>query len=55
VYLLLIDPIADFLGARGEGRSPSLMGLLSEVRGYRDFGPMWFVIAPRRLRCRRRS
>jgi hypothetical protein len=39
VYLLLIDPVGDFLGSRA-----SLVQLLVEVRGSRDLGSMWFVV-----------
>jgi peptidoglycan/LPS O-acetylase OafA/YrhL len=45
VYLVLIDPVADYLGARAEGQRLGLGHYLWEVRGDRDLGPMWFVVA----------
>jgi peptidoglycan/LPS O-acetylase OafA/YrhL len=44
VYLLLIDPVGDFLGSRAQGKQASLVQLLVAVRGSRDLGPMWFVL-----------
>lgn len=45
VYLFLVDPVADYLGARGEGKRVDLNHFLWEVGGDRDLGPMWFVVA----------
>ena len=35
----------DFLGSRAQGKRASLVQLLVAVRGSRDLGPMWFVVA----------
>jgi peptidoglycan/LPS O-acetylase OafA/YrhL len=45
VYVLLIDPVASFLGARGESRRVTLAHFLLDLRGARGLGPMWFVVA----------
>jgi Acyltransferase family len=42
VFLLLIDPVADYVGT---GERLGLGHLLTEVGGLRDLGPMWFVVA----------
>ena len=43
VFTFLIDPVADYLGAHGEGEPGSLLDYLANRNGARDTGPMWFV------------
>lgn len=44
VFVLLIDPLADYLGSRPEDGG-TLGGYLLDRTGTRDLGPMWFVAA----------
>lgn len=45
VAFLVVDPVADFWGARAEGGDRPLAALLSDFRGDRDIGVFWFVLA----------
>lgn len=45
VFVLLIDPVADYLGHLPAEGSTSLADYLLDRTGTRDLGPMWFVAA----------
>jgi peptidoglycan/LPS O-acetylase OafA/YrhL len=43
VFVVLIDPLTDYLGALAEGEHPRPWPYLADQTGTRDTGPMWFV------------
>ncbi|GAA2094777.1 acyltransferase [Microlunatus panaciterrae] len=44
-YLLLIDPVTDYVGGLAQGETRSLASYLADPAGERDLGPTWFVAA----------
>ena len=42
-FVVLVDPLTDYLGAVAEGEHPRLWAFLADQTGTRDTGPMWFV------------
>jgi hypothetical protein len=42
-FLVLIDPLTDYLGSVAEGERPRLWAYLADQTGTRDTGPLWFV------------
>ena len=42
-FVVLLDPVSDYLGALAEGEQPRLWPYLADQTGTRDTGPMWFV------------
>jgi glucans biosynthesis protein C len=45
VFLLVIDPVADYLGHHAEGGPRTLRYFFTDLVGDRDFGVFWFVVA----------
>jgi glucan biosynthesis protein C len=45
VYLILLDPVADYLGLRASGRTTPFRTILLDPFGNRELGPMWFTAA----------
>jgi glucan biosynthesis protein C len=45
VFVLVLDPVTDYLGDLGSPVHQSLWAYLIDQTGTRDLGPMWFVIA----------
>ena len=43
VFVVLIDPLTDYLGSLAEGEHPRLWPYLVDQTGTRDTGPLWFV------------
>jgi hypothetical protein len=43
VFVVLVDPFTDYLGALAEGEHPRLSAYLADQTGTRDTGPLWFV------------
>jgi glucan biosynthesis protein C len=43
VFVVLIDPLTDYLGSLAEGEHPRLWPYLADQTGTRDTGPLWFV------------
>jgi glucans biosynthesis protein C len=43
VFVVLIDPLTDYLGSVAEGEHPRLWPYLVDQTGTRDTGPLWFV------------
>ncbi len=43
VFVVLVDPLTDYLGALAEGDHPRLWPYLVDQTGTRDSGPLWFV------------
>jgi glucans biosynthesis protein C len=44
VFLVLLDPLTDYLGSLAEGEHPRLWPYLADQTGTRDTGPLWFVV-----------
>ncbi len=44
-FLLVLDPVTDYLGDMGGGEQADLWAYLTDRTGTRDSGPMWFVVA----------
>ena len=44
-FVLVLDPLTDFLGDLGSGLQGSVWDYLTNSTGTSDFGPMWFVVA----------
>jgi glucans biosynthesis protein C len=44
-FLLVVDPVADYLGHHAEGGPRTLRYFLTDFVGDRDFGVFWFVVA----------
>jgi glucans biosynthesis protein C len=42
-FVVLLDPLTDYLGALAEGEHPRLWAYLADQTGTRDTGPLWFV------------
>jgi glucans biosynthesis protein C len=42
-FVVLLDPLTDYLGALAEGEHPRLWPYLIDQTGTRDTGPLWFV------------
>ena len=45
VYLLLLDPLTRWWGARAQGDHRSLADYLLDLTGGRGLGPLWFAVA----------
>jgi hypothetical protein len=45
LFLLLVDPLADFLGGWVQGEPRSFTSYLLDPGGDRDLGPAWFIVA----------
>jgi glucans biosynthesis protein C len=43
VYVVVIDPLADFVGHTAQGLSPGVWETVGPASEVRDVGPMWFV------------
>ena len=43
VFVVLIDPLTDYLGSLAEGEHPRLWPYLADQTRTRDTGPLWFV------------
>jgi hypothetical protein len=43
-FVVLVDPLTDYLGSVAEGERPRLWPYLVDQTGTRDTGPLWFVV-----------
>jgi len=43
LFVVLVDPLTDYLGSLAEGEHPRIWPFLVDQTGTRDAGPLWFV------------